>query len=596
MSKPLGALLLTTFIIMVALMGTDRTTAVSERLQPASPPGTFVVRISYNEISDLQKLTAFDVWEYNNLEEHYVLAALTAADYVQLEKSGWKLQIDLEATAQIQDENLRPFQNGYQTVDELLSELEGLNNQYPKLSELVTYGKGTCLAQDGCTTPGGDFLPGYPLRALRISNEEIPGVSTIGESGIDQGSKPVFFLLANIHARELTTSELSMRLINWLLKEYGHDADATWLVDWHEIWIIPTANPEGHWLVELGSSEAYGEVPFYQRKNLNNDVDHDDIPDCGMWPPSAGWQYGVDLNRNHTVGWGPPGSSAEPCSQTFRGTAPTSETETAALQNLISQLIPDQRGPSMEDLAPLDTMGILLTLHSYSGLILRPWAYTNDLAPNAEGLKAIADKMATYNGYLSCQPGSCLYEANGTTDDWAYGELGIPAFTFEIGDDFIPPYSVIDAVQWPENQPAFLYAAKIARSPYQTVLGPNATQVEAVFNSKTDQIIISATIDDSEHGAQFVSAAQLAVDTPFWSADALPHPLAAVDGTYNNEQEAVTATVDAGETAPGQHIVFVRGQDDQGNWGITSAAFVNITAHTQFSSFMPFAAFSPLTG
>ena len=575
------------------LLGTDRITAVSEQFQPTLPPGIFVARISYNEISDLDRLTDYDLWEYNNLEEQYVLAALSGVDYVELEKSGWQLEIDPAATAQIQDETSRPFQDGYQTVDEIFAVLQDLTEQHPQLSELVPYGEGTCLAQGGCTTPGGDFLAGYPLLALRISNEETAGTSIIGQAGIEQGSKPVFFMLANLHARELTTAEISMRMINWLLSGYGHDADITWLLNEHEIWIIPTANPEGHWLVELGSTETYGELPFYQRKNLNDDVDHDDLPDCGIWPPSSGWQYGVDLNRNHSIGWGPPGSSDEPCSQTFRGPAPISETETAALQNLISQLIPDQREPGMDAPAPQDTMGLLLTLHSYSGLILRPWAHTNELAPNNEGLKAIADKMATYNGYLSCQPGSCLYGANGTTDDWAYGELGIPAFTFEIGDAFIPPYSVIDDVQWPENQPAFLYAAKIARSPYRTVFGPDATQVEVSFNAESNQVNISAAIDDSDHGGQSILAAQFTVDTPFWSPSALPHPLNAQDGTFDSAQESVAATVEGNEFTPGQHIVFVQGQDDQGNWGVTSAAFITISAQTQYLSFFPFTAFTP---
>ena len=549
-------------------------TAVSQQIHPDLPPGTFVARVSYEEISDLDLLSDFDLWEYNNLEEQFVLVALSGADYLQLEKAGWHLKIDTDATAQIQNNDLRPFDDGYRTVDELYAVLETLNNQFPALSELVTYGEGTCLIRGGCITLGGDSLPGYPLRALRISNEGIPGTSTIDGPDINQGNKPVFFLLANIHAREITTAEIGLRLLEWLLQNYGVDADATWLVDYHEIWVIPTANPEGHWLVELGSSPIYNRGPFFQRKNGNLDADNDNIPDCSNWPPAMGWQYGVDLNRNHSFAWGPPGSSNTPCSQTFRGPSPNSESETAALQNLIASLIPDQRGPGVNNPAPLNTTGILLTLHNFSGLILRPWGYTDQTAPNEAGLKAIGDKMATYNGYLSCQPGSCLYGANGTTDDWAYGELGIPAFTFEIGQEFMPLYSVIDAEQWPENKPAFLYAAKIARSPYLTVLGPDTTLVMAEVIPAISTVTITATVNDSDHGAHAVASAAYTIDTPFWSQDALPHPMAAVDGEFDEVMEDVMSTIELSTIAPGQHIVFVRGQDSNGNWGVTTATFI----------------------
>ena len=40
-----------------------------------------------------------------------------------------------------------------------------------------------------------------------------------------------------------------------------------------------------------------------------------------------------------------------------------------------------------------------------------------------------------------------LYPTSGTSDDWAYGDLGIAAFTFEMGTTFMPAYSIVDAEQ-----------------------------------------------------------------------------------------------------------------------------------------------------
>ncbi|MDX1416437.1 MAG: M14 family zinc carboxypeptidase [Candidatus Promineifilaceae bacterium] len=582
MHRSVAGLLCLAVLLVAANAGQSSTTALAPQLAPNLPPGDFVARVYYSQISDLAALAGYDIWEYNNLEEKFVLVALSEADYLLLEQEGWQLEVDWKATTDIKNHSLRPFLNGYKTVDEIYATLESLNAQFPTLSEWVTYGDGYCLTQGGCSILGGEFFAGYPLQALRISNEDVSGTSIVQGLEIVRGQKPVFVLLANIHAREITTAEIAMRFAEWMLTQYGQDADATWLVDWHELWIIPTANPEGHWLVELGSSPPYDGAPFYQRKNLNNDVDDDQQSDCSVWPPSAGWQYGVDLNRNHSFAWGPPGSSSEPCSQTFRGPHMASEPETAALQQLVRKLIPDQRGPALEDSAPLDTTGILLTLHSYSELILRPWGHTSQEAPNEPGLKAIGDKMATYSGYRSCQPGSCLYGANGATDDWAYGELGIPAFTFEIGREFMPPYEMIDAVQWPENKPAFIYAAKIARSPYQTVWGPDVTQAAVSSHVASDAIQISVVIDETDHGGQNIQDAVYSVDTPFWSDGALPLPTAAADGAYDSVTEDVVITIDPGSLSAGKHIVFIRGQDSAGNFGVTASVFIEVEATRLF--------------
>jgi hypothetical protein len=539
-------------------------------------------------LADINRLAEYDVWEYNNQEQGYVLVSLYGSDYERLEKEGWILAIDEAETARLKVTGHSPFEEGYQRVDELYRSLETINEQYPMLSELVRYGESTCLFDGGCTTPGGDQTPGFELLALRISNESIPGTSAVEDRVVSRGNKPVFFMLANIHAREITTAEIAMRLADHLLQNYGRDANITWLVDWHEIWIIPTANPDGHWLVELGSQESYGDWPFYQRKNSNIDADMDGFADCPVWPPAISWQYGVDLNRNHDVAWGPPGSSDDPCGQTYRGPEPVSELEVAALQSLVQALIADQRGPGLSDVASPNTSGLLLTLHSYSDLVLRPWGYSAVAAPNESGLKAIGDKLALYNGYQSCQGGTCLYAANGTTDDWAYGELGIPAFTFEIGQAFMPDYGEIDATQWPENRPAFLYAARIARTPYETVLGPDIASLDATLATQKGEATITAVLDESDHGGQIVSGAAYTVDTPFWADGAEPQPMVAADGEFDSARETVTAVLDMNAYSPGRHLVFIQGQDSTGHWGVTSAAFVTDEAANLIRTFIPF--------
>lgn len=550
--------------------------------QPAGPP--LIVRIYYREMSDLISLEGIDLWEYNNLDERYVLGVTDYNGYTKLLSQGWSVAIDSAASEHLlhldRPDNEHTFYGDYRTVQDLYAGLANLASLNSHLSTLVPYGESYCLAHDGCTTLGGDLLAGFPLLAFRITNENIPGSSVIDGATVTRGTKPIFFLMAGTHSREITTPEIAMRLIEELLSSYGKDADLTWLVDYHEIWVVTTANPDGHRLVELGMSAPYSGLPFYQRKNANNDDNHDGQPDCLVWPPTSYEQYGIDLNRNHSFGWGPPGSSADPCDMTYRGLAAASEPETAALEMLLRGLFADQRGPALDDAAPEDTSGILITLHSFSNLVLWPWGNSTAAAPNKADLKAIGDKFASYNDYLSCQPTDCLYLTSGAVDDWAYGELGVPAYTFEIGDQFMPPYAEIDNRQWPDNRPALIYAAKIARSPYQTVRGPDV--VDAVVSEESPHQIITATIDDSRNGNDSIVAAAYSIDRPVWGEDAIMIPLQPIDGAFDSTVETVTGTIDRSNLAFGKHTLFLHGQDALDNWGPMSATFFNVDGTWSF--------------
>lgn len=539
------------FLLLVLIfIATTSSLAAKTAADAGRPADEFVARVYYNDIADVQKLMTYDVYEYNNLQEKYVLVAMNTAILQKLRLEGWRVSIDWAVTDQLRasQRNINTFSGGYRTTAEVYTDLTTINTTYPGLTEIVDYGDSYCKGLGGCTTPGGQFTAGHDLKAMRVTNEAIPG------------PKPVFFFMANIHAREITTPELAMRFINWLTDGYGVDADATWLVDYHEIWVVPVVNPDGHWIVELG--------PYYQRKNAN--------PSNGcstFWPPTSSSQYGIDLNRNHSFMWNTGGTSTNPCNQTYLGPSAASEPEVSQLQTQVLSLIADQRGPGINDPAPQDTTGILITLHSYSELVLWPWGNTTNPAPNKAGLEAIGDKFATYNGYTSCQPSVCLYLTSGTSDDWAYGELGIPSYTFEVGTAFMPTYSTVDNVQWPENKPAFIYAAKIARTPYMLVNGPDALSLTASVSGTN--LTVNGSINDSSNGNQPVAAAVYYVDTPPW-AGGVSGNLNPTDGTFNSAVESVNGTIDVSGLSNGQHILFVQGQDNTGNWGPFSAVFFQV--------------------
>ena len=394
------------------------------------------------------------------------------------------------------------FYGGYLSVSGIYRRLDEIAATYPAITELRDYGDSYSKTVGGVVTPGGQTLAGYDLLAMRITNEAIAG------------PKPVFVLMAGIHAREIATPEIALRFADWLTQNYGQDADATWLVDQHEIWVLPTANPDGHWYVELGTQVPNGDEPWLWRKNGH-------AYEPGAWPPTAFDHYGVDLNRNFDFHWGTQGVEWDARSQTYPGPAAASEPETRALQELLSSVFADQRGPQDSDPASDTTSGIFVSLHQHGELVLWPWWDTDSAAPNATGLEAIGRKFASYNGYTAGPGASTLYHASGTADDWTYGTLGVPSFTFEMGLEFTPSYATVDETLWPENIGALVYAAKLARTPYATVLGPDVKLVTVgrVGAGST----VSATIDDTPTAVKRVAAAEYYVDIPPWHSGAVLH-------------------------------------------------------------------------
>lgn len=457
----------------------------------------------------------------------------------------------------LEERNLMTFFGGYRTVAELLADAATVTQNYPAITELVDYGDSYSKSVGGVTTPRGEFVAGYDLLAVRVTNRAIPG------------PKPVFFLLTGLHSREISTPEVGMRYLNFLTQQYGENADVTWIVDNHEIWIVPSSNPDGHWYVEQGTRPPYNSDPWLWRKNGRRNA-------CTTYPSAGqGNSYGVDLNRNFADFWGGVGSSNSPCNQTYRGTSVASEPEVAALQNLVRTLIPDQRGTGINDPAPDNTTGIFIDLHTYGGYVLWPWGHTSAAPPNSTGLRNIGNRLAATNGYTAGQSNQTLYATTGTSNGWAYGELGVPAFTIEMdAPTFLAPYSTVDNQLWPEMFDPFLYSAKIARAPYQLARGPDTT-LAFPFLDGTDLYVIGGH-DERLNGGQAIGAAEFYVDTPPWAPGAVAYELASLDGAYDNTVEYTFGVASLAGLPPGRHMLYVRGRDAAGNWGPVSAEFVDL--------------------
>ncbi|MCX4240967.1 M14 family zinc carboxypeptidase, partial [Paraliomyxa miuraensis] len=521
---------------------------------------TMLVHIYYQTPETLERLAAeLDLLEHADHAEGYVAALIEPDEYERLVAEGLTVEVQQEPTSILQRMldaggfRSIPSYSCYRTVEETVDTMTTLDSNYSGLVELVDIGD----SWDKVTAGGPD---GYDLQGMVITNEAIAG------------PKPRFFLMGAIHAREYATAEIVIRFAEQLVEGYGTDPDATWLLDHYELHVLPQANPDGRKIAEQG---------YTQRKNRNTSAGS-----CS-YPPTSSSQHGIDLNRNHSFEFGGAGTSTTACSINYRGTGANSEPETQALQSYMSSIFADQRGSGSGDPAPDDTTGLMISLHSYGELVLFPWSWSGSAAPNLAQLRTLGRKLGYHNDYAVCQWYGCLYPASGTTDDWAYGELGIAAYTMEMGTTFFQSCASFESTVAPVNLAALTTAFKAARRPYQTPSGPDAVGVAVSASPVTAgaSVTLTATADDTRFDSngwgteptQAVAAARYSVDHASWTGAPLT-AMAASDGTFNASSEGLTATIDTSGWAPGRYLLLVEARDAAGNWGAPSGVFLDVEA------------------
>lgn len=439
-----------------------------------------------------------------------------------------------------------PGHECYETVEETFSIAENYASQFPMLAEWIDIGNSWLKDNE---------LGGYDLKVLKLTNKSMTG------------EKPILFINSAIHAREYATAPLSLAFVKYLVEGYGIDADATWILDHHEVHLLLQSNPDGRKQAEAGVE---------WRKNYNLDF-------C---PEYSATNAGVDLNRNFSFSWGlsDNGSSAIECSETFRGPSAGSEPEIQAIENYLRSIFADRRGPNDQDAAPDDTSGIHLDIHSYSKLVLWPWGHSETPAPNAAALQTLGRKFAWFNGY-NPQQSIGLYPTNGTSDGISYGELGVAAYTFELGSRFFESCENFESTIKPDNLPALIYAAKVVRTPYVTSAGPDITQFfldsQHIESGEPVQVLAVATDKNfsSRNGAEpteNIVAAEAFINTPPWVEGAVAAPLTAFDSDFDRGEEFVSGVLDTEGLSDGKHLVYLRAQDANGIWGAVSSRFLYV--------------------
>ena len=239
------------------------------------------------------------------------------------------------------------------------------------------------------------------------------------------------------------------RYAEYLAGNYGTNADVTWMLDTQEIHLVLHTNPDGRKQAETG---------LLWRKNTNP-------VNCGN-----NNNRGIDLNRNFPYNWACcGGSSGQGCAETYRGPTPGSEPETQAVRDYMQAIFPDYGDPGSGNPVPPDSAGLFIDIHSYGQLLLWPWGGTTTVAPNGIALQTLGRKFAYFNNHLPEQS-IYLYATDGTTIDNIYGQLGVSAFTFEIGNNFFQDCATFTNSILPTNMrpPTSVICCRTSRAAFST--------------------------------------------------------------------------------------------------------------------------------
>lgn len=291
---------------------------------------------------------------------------------------------------------------GYYTYQEFLDQLDLMVSLYPNLitapeniSTFLTEGE-----PDTSTTPS---IGGNGIKWVKISDN--PNSSE---------DEPETLYTAVHHAREPTSLTQLIFFMWYLLENYESDAEIKSIVDHTELYFIPVVNPDGYLYNEKTNPEGGGLWRKNRKDILGVDVNRN-------------YDYYINGNPSNNI-WGGEGSSSNPNSNVYAGTAPFSEVESQAVKWFCEQ--------------HNFVMGV--NNHSAGNGIFFPYGYTADaFTPDHHLYEGFLDVLTSENGYFARK----TLGIAGTTNDFMYGTVNthdqIFSITPEIGNQFWLPIDEI---------------------------------------------------------------------------------------------------------------------------------------------------------
>lgn len=256
---------------------------------------------------------------------------------------------------------------GMMTVSELENELDLMRSLFPNLITVKA-----------------------PLTAERTWQNRPVWYVKISDNPDTDENEPETLMTSLIHAREVSSININLMFMWYLLENYATDPFVKNIVDNSEMFFIPMVNPDGVQRNFDISSSGGG----MQRKNLRN-----------VCAGAKSDTQGTDLNRNFDYWYAfPGGSSSSNCSQSYRGPNAFSEPESRMLRDFVLA-------------HQFETVQMH---HSFANSIPHPYGGNPSAVSGREAeYHKFHEDLTQYNRYIF---GATVFPpAAGIVDDWMLG-------------------------------------------------------------------------------------------------------------------------------------------------------------------------------
>ncbi len=236
-------LLVSGLVVLVSFFIPGNAKSIAVSLPSAVPPepypfsDRYPAKIDLTDPLDYERLIAsgIDIGELHPADPTHLFPApespfepLIATVYINDLEADRLAQLGLQAVP-IPNEGWRAYRqygpgsgapDAWPTYDEFVTRMQNITAAYTETARLISI---------------GTSVQGRPIWALKISDN--PDV---------EEDEPEFKYSAAVHGDETVGIEITLRLAELLLSNYGFDPYYTNLVNEMEIWLIPIHNPDGY--------------------------------------------------------------------------------------------------------------------------------------------------------------------------------------------------------------------------------------------------------------------------------------------------------------------------------------------------------------
>ncbi|ODM87008.1 Zinc carboxypeptidase [Orchesella cincta] len=293
--------------------------------------------------------------------------------------SSLKILIDLEKVNQDKIVDGRLEWDRYYTLEDIhqsLDDLASINN-----ATASTFSIGTSYE-------------GREMKAIKISKS--------GETDLPFG-------LTLIFTQESESTWITGAVCNYIIDQLLNSNETeiqSWL-DEYDFYILPIANPDGYEFTHTTDR-------FWRKSRSENG--------------SPVGCIGTDLNRNFDFHWlENGGASSNPCSNTFAGNSPFSDSEAANMRDFLTSIS--------------SRLVFYLSLHSSGQYILFPTGFDDTPIPQYNTYMSIGNLAAEAHGirhgtnFTAGSVYNLMYTATGSSMDWTWNALKANlTFTYELRD------------------------------------------------------------------------------------------------------------------------------------------------------------------